>query len=268
MDVFGTTISSAVLGGLAAAICVPVVFALLRKAGPYKYSGEGQATNDELTVRYRRWDLIARFLFIPFAGISAFVFWFLCCTVENKRAALLGSADFVLTPHPIVFGLPALFAGIIFATIPLKAMLSRILGSEEYEQLARYSDRRLGINSQRLGQHLVYVAVPLIVLSVLLAFQNYATASTQGLTIHPYFAIHERHYRWADVKRITFVRSFRAPNGSIRRDRPYYIVEMSDGFQLNFHETLLEIPIADQRRLTSFVAENSHSSVDVENPYQ
>jgi hypothetical protein len=267
MLVFGTTISSGMVGGLAAAICVPVIFALLRKTQSYKYVGEAQVANDELTGRYRKWDLVARLLLIPLAGMSAYVFWLLLCTIESKRAALLGSADFVLTPIPIFFAIPALFAGILFAAMPLKVVLSRILGSEGYEQLLKYSDRRLGINSHRVTQHLVYVAVPLIVGSVMLAFQTYATAGTQGLTIHPYFAIHERYYGWADVNRVTLVRSFSAPNGSIRRDRPYYIVEMADGFQLNFHRTLLEIPIPDQRRLAAFVAEHAHRNVDVDDPH-
>ena len=269
MLVFGTSISSGVVGALSAAICVPIIFALLRKSKAYKYVGAAQATktDDEVTGRYRRWDRIARLLMFLFAGIFGYLFWLMLCAVEAARTALLGSANFVLTPVPIFFALPAIFAGILFAAIPLKFALTKILGSEGYDRLADYSDRRQGINSKRVFRHLVIIGVTLIVASVLLAFQTYATVSAEGLVIHPYFAIHKREYGWSDINRITLVKSFSAPNGSVRRDRPYYVVEMTDGYQLNFHSTLLEVPLRDQRRLVVFLAEHSHHEVDVEDPF-
>jgi hypothetical protein len=269
MLVFGTSISSGVVGALSAAICVPIIFALLRKSRTYKYVGESQTakTDDEVTGRYRKWDRVARLLVILFAGILGYLFWLMLCAVETARTALLGSANFLLTPLPIFFALPALFAGILFAAIPLKFVLTKILGSEGYDRLVNYWDRRQGINSKRLFRHLVIFGITLIVASVLLAFQTYATASAEGLTIHPYFAIHEREYGWSDISRITFVKSFSAPNGSVRRDRPYYVVEMTDGYRLNFHSTLLEVPLRDQRRLAVFLAEHSHHDVDVEDPF-
>jgi len=206
-------------------------------------------------------------LVIALAGASAYLFWLLLCAIERKRAALLGSADFVITPMPVFFGIQALFGGLLFTAVALRIVLSRILGNEGYEQLLKYSDRRVGINSQRLGKHLVYAGVPLIVVSVMLAFQSYATVGSQGLTIHPYFAIHERHYGWADVNRVRLVKSFSAPNGTVRRDRPYYILDMADGFRLNFNRSVLEIPFAEQRRLATFVAEHAHRGVEVDDPY-
>jgi hypothetical protein len=114
---------------------------------------------------------------------------------------------------------------------------------------------------------LVYVAIPLIALSVILAFQTYVTANARGLVIHPYFALRERSYGWADVQRISLVKSFRAPNGTIRRDRQYYVLDVTGGFQLNFHRTLLEIPLSQQARFIAFVANHSHVRVDVDDPY-
>jgi hypothetical protein len=269
MLVLGTSISPGVTGALSAAICVPIVFALLRKSHAYKYVGVAQApkSDDETTGRYRQWDHVSRLLVILFAGIFGYLFWLMFCAIETARTALLGSANFVLTPLPIFFVLPALFAGILFAAIPLKFVLTKILGSDGYDRLVDYSDRRQGINSKRLFRDLVIIGVTLIVASVLLAFQTYATASAEGLTIHPYFAIHEREYGWSDISRITLVKSFSAPNGSVRRDRPYYVVEMTDGYRLNFHSTLLEVPFRDQRRLAVFLAEHAHHDVDVEDPF-
>lgn len=125
----------------------------------------------------------------------------------------------------------------------------------------------MGINSKPIEQHCIRVGLPLVVVSFVLAVQTYAVVSSQGLTIHPYFAIHERHYGWTGVKGVRLVRSFKAPNGNIRRDRPYFIVEMTDGFSLNFHSSIFETPLADQGQLANFVAEHAHSHIEVEDPY-
>jgi hypothetical protein len=261
--------SSGVVGVLSAAICVPIIFSLLRRSRAYKYVDVAPAAtpNNDDTGRYKKWDRVARLLVILFAGTFGYVFWLMLCAIESARAALLGSTNFVLTPVPIFFALPALFAGILFAAIPLRFMLTKILGKEDYDRVVNYSDRRQGINSKRLFRHLVIIGVTLIVASVLLAFQTYATASPEGFIIHPCFAIHEREYGWSDIGRITLIKSFRAPNGSVRRDRPYYVVDMTDGYRLNFHSTLLEVPLRDQRRLAVFLAEHSHHDVDVEDPF-
>jgi hypothetical protein len=53
----------------------------------------------------------------------------------------------------------------------------------------------------------------------------------------------------------------------IRRDRPFYIVETADGFGLNFHNTLPEIPFAQQIRLAIFAAVHAHRDIEVDDPY-
>jgi hypothetical protein len=268
MRFFGTTISSAMIGACAAAICVPLILALFRRNQAYRYVGEPPENSNEHSDRYRKWDFIARLLTLGLASASAFLFWVLLCTIERERAVLLGSGEFVLTPIPVLFGIQALFGGLLFSAGPVRIVLSRVLGDEGYKQLLKYSDSRMGINSQRLWKHMVYLGVPIVVVSVLLTFQTYATVDSQGLTIHPYFAIYERHYGWADVTRIGLVKSFTAPNGTIRRDRPYYTLEMADGTQLDFHRTALEIPFADQRRLATFVAEHARRDIEVDDRYR
>jgi hypothetical protein len=114
---------------------------------------------------------------------------------------------------------------------------------------------------------MVYVAVPFIAVSVMLAFQTYATASLHRFVIHPFFALRARTYVWTDVQRIILVKSYRAPNGHIRRDLPHYIIVMTDGWELNFHRTLLELPWTEQIRFAAFVEERSHRPVETEDPY-
>jgi hypothetical protein len=45
------------------------------------------------------------------------------------------------------------------------------------------------------------------------------------------------------------------------------IIFMTDGYRLNFHSTLLEIPVRDQQQLVVFLAEHSHHEVNVEDPF-
>lgn len=260
------TIGSPLVGALAAAIGVPIVFALLRRTKKYAYM-EHIVRGDGVNSRYKKWDFAARWMLILFAGVFTYVLWLLFCAIESRRAALLGPADFVLTPGRTFFGIPALFSGILLAAIPLKLVLSGILGKEEYDQLLAYSAKRQGIDSKRVFRHVVYVAVPLIVVSVTLALQTYLIANAKGLVIHPYFAVHERSYPWDGVQRIVLVKSFRAPNGAVRRDLPYYVLEMADGFQFNFHRTLLELPLPYQSRFAAFVAEHCRRVIEIDDPF-
>jgi hypothetical protein len=267
MLVAGTTTSPGLIGGLAAAIGVPLVLALLRKLRAYRYPGKTTVQTEEQAQNYRKWNLVAGLLLLSYAYASGYVCWLLLCAIESKRAVLLGSADFVLIPSRIFFAIPSLFTGLLFAAVPLRLTLSGILGREGYGELVEYGNRKQRINGKRVFQHQVFVLAPLIIVAVALAFQNYALVSEHGLVIHPYFAMHERTYGWEDVKRIAFTRSFKAPSGKVRRDRPYYVLEMADGYQLNFHRTLLEIPLPDQTRLATFVAEHAHLSVETDDPY-
>lgn len=245
---------------------MPVVLAILRKTKIYAIPNRIDR-NDDVSNPYKKWDLAARLMCIPFAALSAYAVWLLLCAIEAKRVSLLGPADFVLTPFRVFFATPAIIAGTLLAAIPLRLVLTAILGESEVDQVVSYSDKRQGINSNRLCRHLVYVMVPLVVASVLLGFQTYATANAKGLVIHPYFALRERSYGWTDVQRIALVKSFRAPNGTIRRDRQYYVITMMGGVQLNFHKSILEIPFSDQRRLAAFVADHSHVQVEINDPY-
>jgi hypothetical protein len=269
MNLVEATLSPALIGGLAAAIAVPRVLALIRKSGKYQYVGDTPTISDQRIGWLKKWDLYARLLCIPIAGAFTYVLWLLLSSIEGERTALLGSADFVLTPIPVFFFTPALFGGLLLTAIPLKIVLSKILGKEGYEQLENYSDSRMRINSKRLSKHLVYVIAPVVVVSVVLAIQTYAVVDSKGFTIHPFFATHERHYGWTDISRVRLIKSFKAPNGNIIRDRPYYVIETADGFSLNFHKTILEIPFRDQNRLAGFVADHALlRDIQVEDPFR
>lgn len=261
----GTIMSSGMMGGMTAAIAVPIVYALLRKAKSYRYVPDSTVSIDP--SKYRRWDLISRGLLVAYAGALAFACWFLLNTIEDFRASLLGPAPFVLTPIRVIFGVPSILAGIFLSAIPIRLTVSRFIGTDGYRQLVEYGNRRQGLDSERVFRHMVYVLAPLLIGSVLPVFQTYATADAQSFVLHPYFALRERSYGWDEVKSITLVKSFKAPNGNIRRDRPHFVIRMEDGFEFNFHNTLLEIPYSRQERFITFAAAHAHRSVEIDDPY-
>jgi hypothetical protein len=260
-------IQAALAGAIGAAIGIPLTFFLFRKVRSYKYVAETAPPSDELVKRYQKWGRIESLIIIPTMAVLAYACWTFFCTIEDLRASLLGPAEFILKPMPVFFTLPALFSGILLAALPVKFALSRIVGNEGYQQLVEFRNRQRKIDSKRVFRHMVYVLVPLIFASVVLAFQNYAIARVEDFVIHPYFAVSARSYGWGDVKRIALVMSFRVPNGNIRRDLPYCLVEMADGFQLNFHDTLLAMPFPEQRRFAAFVAERANRPVEIDDPY-
>ncbi len=244
------TIGSPLVGALAAAIGVPIVFALLRRTKKYAYM-EHIVRGDGVNSRYKKWDFAARWMLILFAGVFTYVLWLLFCAIESRRAALLGPADFVLTTWPDFLG----DSGVVFRDTTCR---------HTAEARPKWDSREGGIRStasvfRQAARDRLEAGVPacglcrcsLIVVSVTLALQTYLIANAKGLVIHPYFAVHERSYPWDGVQRIVLVKSFRAPNGAVRRDLPYYVLEMADGFQFNFHRTLLELPLPYQRPLRS-----------------
>jgi len=260
-------LSSGLIGGLTAAICVPIAFALLRRLKAYNRLEKSGLSIEELRARYGRWDLISRIIGIPLMFSLAYVCWILLCWIEAIRASFLGPANFVLTPIPIFFGIPSLFAGILLTAVTYKLIFSSILGSDGYMRLIQYQSLKQKINSAKVLRHMTFVLVPAIVVSVVLGFQTYAVATDWNLVFHPYFSIMERTYGWNEIYKVALVKSFRAPNGNLRRDRPFYSVHMTDGGELNFHRTLLEIPIKDQEAFASFVAAHAHVIVEIEDPF-
>lgn len=267
MVAFLTTPSVGLTSALVAAVGVRLSLLLLRKLNLYRPQLLAVPLTDQQLQKYRRWDLTTRMLLMPFAFVLAYVCCIILCAIEHERAALLNPADFVLTPVPVLFALPSLLAGILLASIPLKLIATAFLGRRGFEELLEYSNRKLGVNGSRLFKHQVYVFVPLMIISVALGLQNYVTVTEQSLVFHPYFALHARTYHWDDIRRIVLIRSFKAPNGQIRRNLPYYILELNDGVELNFHRSLLKISISEQTRLASFVATHAGRSVEINDPY-
>ncbi len=260
------TLSPAAMGALAAAIGVPLTLALLRKVKGYQYRPSGQPIGAAAEGKYRRWNSVTGLMVLAYAGVIGAALWLAFVRIEALIAAELGPADFVLTPIPIFFGLPALFAGILLSALPLRWTLKALLGKDGYQGLLEYSDRKHQMNSTAMFRHMAYVGTVLIVLSVLLAWRAYAVVTPDGMVVHPYFALHARSYHWLDVRRITLVKSFTTPNGSVHH-RAYYRIETADGGGINFRQSVLEAPFPKQRELAKYIAAHAGMGIDIEDPF-
>lgn len=215
---------------------------------------------------FRKWDLLARFIMLAYAGLIAGGCWLLFSGINTLVSRARGPADFILSPFPIFFWTPALFAGILLSSIPLRWTIEAFLGKDGYRKLVNYSDNKQGFNSERIFRYIVVVMVPIIAMSVFLAWRTYAVITPQGITIQRYFSLSANNYAWRSIHRVLLVKSFSAPNGTIKHQR-YYVIETSDGKGLNFHQSLLEVPLAKQREIAEYIANHVGLEIDVIDPF-
>lgn len=261
------SISPGLIGGISAAIVIPIVFSVLRRLKLYQYVPSSDHTLDDLSRIYKKWDRLSPLLLLPLMCLLGYACWLLLCTLQDLRASLIGEADFVLTPIHIFYGTPALFTGLVLASFLAEFLLRKALGTEKYRGYIQYQNMKYRMDTKKAFTHLLYVVVPVLVVAVTLALNEYAVLRKDRFIIHPFFAIQERSYHWSDVGRILLVTSFKAPNGNIIRNKPHYVIEMFDGFTLNFHSTLLEVPFPKQEKIASFVAAQSGHTIVLDDPY-
>lgn len=256
-------LSAGAIGGISAAIVVPIVLRVLVKTKTYQCLQRPTQKLEVLAAKYKKWENISKFLLIVFMTIVGYACWLLMCYLEDVRAELLGNNDFVLTPIRAFYGLPSILFGIFLSAIPIKFILLKTLGKDDYREYLQYQDMKSGINSALVFRHMAFVIVPVLLIGVALSYQCYAVVNRDRFVLHPYFDIREHSYKWNEITEIKRVNAFSAPNGNIVRNRPYFIIGMADGNTLNFHDSLLEIPFAEQEKLASFISTQSDRTIIV-----
>lgn len=261
------SISPGLIGGISAAIVVPIAFSVLRRIKLYQYVPSSDHTLDDLSRIYKKWDRLSHLLLVPLICLLGYACWLLLCALQELRTSLIGEADFVLTPIHIFYGIPALFTGIVLASFLAEFLMRKVLGTERYREYIQYQNMKCRMDTKKVFTHLLYVVVPVLVVAVTLALNEHVVLRKDRFIIHPFFAIQDRSYHWSDVERILLVKSFRAPNGNIIRNKPHYAIEMFDGFTLNFHSTLLEVSFPNQEKIASFVVTQSGRIIVLDDPY-
>ena len=259
-------LSSGTIGAIAAAIGVPIVFALLRKVKSLRHVPDATKDFGQLQKEYGKWEVAATCLFIFFATLIGFALWQSLVLLAELLASRLGHNVFLILQPGVALALPSIFLAIFLAGIPLHFLYLRLLGPERYAQYIEYGNQKLGVNSWKLLRHMAYVIVPLCVIFTALTLDSYVRITESKIGINPFFGIGEKEYSFEDVRNLKLVKSFKAPNGNIVY-RPYFVISFADGTEFNFHKTLFDTNIKEQERIAVFISHKSNRTIQVDDPY-
>jgi hypothetical protein len=260
-------LSPAITGFIAAWAGTSLIRLAVRKAGLGKLPKSDELLVLGVSNRVRSWSKWSGLLFAPLFLSIAYLCWTTFWAIARFRYSLLGPSVYVLTPDRVTFGPPSVFAGIFLAYMPMKIISTKFLGADGYQAFVRFENSRQRMNTEKVFRGMLYVIAPILTLYVLLSLQYYAVIDSTRFVIHPFFAVRERTYLWKDISQVSFVRSFRAPNGNIIENKPHFAIKMVDGFELDFHQALLDPTFAEQKSIASFVAANAHLPIIEINAY-
>jgi hypothetical protein len=212
---------------LAAAVAVPVVFALLRRAVPAGTPPAGLPPLDVLRDRYARWEAASLVPIFGFTALLTFVFDRLFLTLAAAVLPRAGAGELLLLPDRFLWALPALFLAIPASAIPTMLLYRKLLG-DRYPEYAAYGQVKAGFDVARVSRVLFVGAGLLSGALLLLGLDHYTRFGRDAVTINGFFGLGPVTHGYADVRAVRLVARFQAPNGNIV-ERPHLVLEFRDG---------------------------------------
>ena len=236
-----------------AVFAVMVVFSLLQRWAPYKPPSESNLPPyEELRRKFLKWEQIYLIPFFIFSALFAIAWERLLSFFARLSYASLGASVFMYTPSPDFWWIPAIFLGILTATIPLTLLYKLVLGSD-YEQYVIYSNLRVGFDSQKVVRLMAMIVGPVALIFSLLAMNCYTKFSGGEVTINRFLGVGEIIYPYSRISAIKSVSYFVAPNGDFKY-RPYFSIEFDDGKRWTTGDGLHDPDPETDRRLIEFVS--------------
>lgn len=258
-------LSAGVTGAIAAAIGVPVVFALLRKVKTLRYTGTSAKDLDQLKEEYGKWEILSLFLLFIFAAAIGLGLAQLFIFLADLQSSRLSGGQFLIF-QPFIGLVPAVFLAIFLSAIPMHFLYLRLLGPERYEEYIHYGNQKIGFNALKLFRAMAWVMVPLCIIFTFLSLDSYVRVTESGIGVNSFFGVGERGYSFDEIEQIKLVKSFKAPNGNIVR-RPYFIFAFTDGDEINFHRTIHELSLKEQEEIARYLSSRSGRGIIVNDPY-
>lgn len=207
--------TSALIGGLAAAVVTPLLMKWLQKAAP----GEPlPALSEE-----ERAALIQKYMKVEFAQIGMFLLLFPVLAVAisallwgaSELFAMLRPAGLLtVKPWTMVWALPGMLLGIVACFPPLDLIARRWLKERyaEYE-LAQKLKAGGSIDFKRLRWRAIPAALLLIAFLVLLN-DWYTRFEPERIVMNRFLGLGETARTYTDVERVVLTKYYTAPNGN------------------------------------------------------
>ena len=268
MDVFQI---GAIAGGATAAVVVPVVMRLFAKAYPAE-SFVVPPDFDRLKTRFKRWELLSRFAFIPLSAALTYLIWLLLQGLAYLRTSLLPIAEYTLVIQAFAWLLPAIFLSILAAGIVIDFVTRRTFGSD-YDLLTKFVDNKYRVNSNAVMRIIIPIVLIICTALVVMGLNLYVQIDRNGFVVSRLFSLEPRTYRYEDITRIRQSNGYFAPNGNFIEKRAFEVL-LSDGSNLSSLDeiSILALPdvLARDQELGLFelLSQRSGKSIDSVAPFR
>lgn len=259
--------SPAIAGGVAGAVCVPIILAILKKIPAFQIAIPDDPAKQlpELSKKYAKWEMFA---IIPvFLSVAIFTYVYfklftLLIYIENlgNKASL-----YYLSPSDIFWFLPAFFLAIVTAALPCHLLYSFIL-KDRYEEYTLYCNLRYGYDGWKIFKKMTILIVIIILITLPFAINCYSKIGQNEMIFNPFFGLREKRYNYSQLCKIKKVLSFKAPNGNVVR-RTFHDLTFSDGYIWSTKNSLYEIGEELENEIVKFVSDRSGKPIEIIDPY-
>lgn len=215
------------VGMIAAAIAVPLVFAILRKLFPAVEREPGDEGLEALKAVHQRTELMGILVFLcVFWPLCCYAWWLVLVELAEYKAAGFGESVVAVSPDGFHWVLAAFFPAGITAVFPA-GLLVRFRERARYRQWLRYLELSHGYaqTGKTTWFLLVFLAVPAIIL-VLLTLNWYVVLTEDNIHMNPWLSS-ERVYDYGEVAEIQMDVKRYVDSDYVRR---VYVFKFRDGF--------------------------------------
>jgi len=255
-----------IIGAISASIAVPLFMWSMKKIDSLHHAPASHKTFEQLKLEYSKWELFGSLFYILFSVVIGFFIWILLKYSYAVTMSNFDSSIFLIAQPTVSWALPSIFLSIFLSAIPMHYLLSYLLGKERYSEYTEYGNQKFQVNSWKLVRYMAYIMVPICILFTTMAFNNYVRVSNDYFIVNEFFSLSEKKYRFDDVKDIELIKSFEAPNGNVVRN-PYYVIYFNDGNDYNFHKTLQDLNLSQQKEICNYLVEQTGLNIQIIDPY-
>lgn len=256
-----------IIGAISASIFVPLFMWSMKKIDSLRHAPASHKTFEQLKLEYSKWELFGSLFFILFCVIIGFSTWGVLQYLYTVTISKFEPSIFLITQPTVSWALPSIFLAIFISAIPMHFLLLWLLGEERYSEYTEYGNQKFQVNSWKLVRYMAYIMVPICILFTTMAFNNYVRVNNEYFIVNEFFSFSEKKYKFDEVKNIELVKSFKAPNGDVVRN-PYYVIYFNDDNYYNFHKTLQDLDLSQQKDICDYLVEQIGLDIKIIDPYK
>jgi hypothetical protein len=253
------------LSAIVSFIFVTLVFYIFKKSKKLSNdpSIDLEVISEDLRKQFVNWNLVFTGLTLIFAGILGLTFYFLFSKIAFLSHSYINTSEYLIFPHWAAWALPAGFMGFLTAGQPLNFVCKLILGSVKFEKYKVYSNLQIGFDADKVYKRFQALGIPVTLVLFLLTVDFYARVTQDNFIINEFSSLSEKIYAVKEIQKIELIKSFKAPNGKIRRDIQHHQVIFNDGYIWSGRH----INSPNEKEAMMYLSEISGKTIQVINPF-